>query len=112
MGIAESCFILRLTKKFEYPVEICKGTNYLEFDENGNKISFFGGVSADIDVIGNYVYYNHMSLNRIERVSTDGKENTSLNEFWKYEVTEESDEKYKYTIADFTNDFRNKNCWQ
>lgn len=107
----ESYFILRLTKKFEYPVEICKGTNYRYFDENGDEIKFFGGVSADIDVIGNYVYYNHISSSGIDRVSTDGKEETSLNEFWKYEVTEESDKKYKYTIADFTNDLRNKNCW-
>lgn len=104
----DSYFIVRLTKDFEYPVVIYKGINYIGQDKNGNEISWYGGIPKDIEVIGNYVYFNNLLVySYVERVSTDGKEITNLNEFWKYEVKEENDSDYKYTIGDFTKDLRN-----
>ena len=104
----DSYFIVRLTKDFEYPVVIYKGINYIGQDKNGNEISWYGGIPKNIEVIGNYVYFNNLLVySDVERVSTDGKEITNLNEFWKYEVKEENDSDYKYTIGDFTKDLRN-----
>lgn len=112
-GYTYSYFIVRLTKDFKYPVEIYKGTNYLETCENGEKISWYGGVSSEIEVIGNYVYFNYLSTSgNIVRISTDGKEVTNLNEFWKYDVKEEENKDYKYTIVDFTDELRNKGGWK
>lgn len=101
-------FIARMTKKFEYPVEIYKGTHYLE--ANGEE--WYGGVSCELDVIGNYAYYNHTSSSNIERVSTDGKEYTPLYNFWKYNINEENntDKEFKYVISDLTDEIRNKSC--
>lgn len=90
----ESYYIVRMTKNFEYPVEIYKGVT----DEDNNES--FSGVEPEIDVIGNHIYINY----GYGRILTNGEQYQDLIRILGYDVGAKNDDKkaYKYTIADFT----------
>lgn len=102
----EPYFIVRLTKNFEHPVEIYKGDIYTQ--GYNKELSWYCGVAEDIDVIGNYIYFDHKSFwdGPIKCISTDGKNKINLYNFFEYTMNSENESDYRYDIADFTKEMR------